>query len=167
MIYRNIYPIIIRRYWCFSSYFGMYLFLLVINKGIRFLSEIEFNSIYKYNWFICFWKDIKSPLNDAFCMNDGSSMIWLLAYYLTVAYIGKYIKIKFCYKKFIFSSSIITSVFIISNIIYHILYINKLYKGKTYLFKKIICTLRYISTNRYDGVIRVLQSISITIFFYK
>ena len=99
-------------------------------------------------------------------MNDGSSMIWLLTYYLTGAYIGKYIKIKFGYKKFIFCS-IIVSVFIISTFIYCILYINKLYKGKTYLFKKIMYTLRYISTDRYNRVIRVFQSISITLFFLQ
>ena len=41
------------------------------------------------------------------------------------------------------------------------------YIKKIYLFKKIIYTLRYISTDRYDGVIRVLQSISITLFFLQ
>ena len=97
----------------------MYLFLPVINKGIGFLSEIEFRTVVisTIDLFI-FWKDIKSPIKDVFCMNDGSSMIWLLTYYLTGAYIGKYIKIKFSYKKFIFCN-IISSVFIFN---YYILY---------------------------------------------
>ena len=70
----------------------MYLFLSVINKGIGFLSDIEFRTVVisTIALFI-FWKDMKSPIKDVFYMNDGSSMIWLLTFYLTGAYIGKYI----------------------------------------------------------------------------
>ena len=54
----------------------MYLFLSVINKGIGFLSDIEFRTVVisKIALFI-FWKDMKSPIKDVFYMNDGSSMI--------------------------------------------------------------------------------------------
>ena len=34
------YPIIYRRYWYFTAYFGMYLFLPAVNKGISILKKI-------------------------------------------------------------------------------------------------------------------------------
>ena len=122
----------------------MYLFLPAINKGIGFLSEIEFRTVVinTIALFI-FWKDIKSPIKEVFCINGVSSMIWVLTNYLTGAYIGKYIKIKFGYKKFIFCS-INSSVFIISTIIYCILYINKLYKKNIFIQKNYIYIKIYI-----------------------
>ena len=54
----------------------MYLFLPAINKGIGFLSEIEFRAVVinTIALFI-FWKDIKSPIKEVFYINDVSSMI--------------------------------------------------------------------------------------------
>ena len=38
------FPIIFERYWFFTIYFGMYLLLPVINKGISLLTKVELNS---------------------------------------------------------------------------------------------------------------------------
>ena len=36
-------PVIFNRYWYFTTYFGMYLFLPVINKGIENLTKGNLN----------------------------------------------------------------------------------------------------------------------------
>jgi hypothetical protein len=85
------YPIIFKRYWYFTAYFGMYLFLPVINRGISVLSKFEFNLVILSTLGIfVFWRDYKNPNLDVFDMKSGSSVIWLLIFYLTGAYIGKY-----------------------------------------------------------------------------
>ena len=85
------YPIIFKRYWYFTIYFGMYLFLPVINRGISVLSKFEFNLVILSTLGIfVLWRDYKNPNKDVFGMNNSNSMIWLLIYYLAGAYIGKY-----------------------------------------------------------------------------
>lgn len=71
----------------------MYLFLPIINKGIEFLTLNEFKIVVisTISLFV-FWKGIKNPTMDVFVFNSGSSLIWLLTYFLTGANIGKYRK---------------------------------------------------------------------------
>ena len=90
MLY-DLFPVIFYRYWYFTQYFGMYLFLPVINKGISLINQTElkllvFSTITVY----IVWKDIINPMFDSFKMDQGFSVLWLLIFYLTGAYIGKY-----------------------------------------------------------------------------
>jgi surface polysaccharide O-acyltransferase-like enzyme len=98
------FPVIFHRYWYFTAYFGMYLFLPLINKGISCLTKNEFRLVIISTLGIfIFWKDFKNPYEDVFKMREGLSMIWLLTYYIVGAYIGKY-PIHFSgIKKFIFN----------------------------------------------------------------
>ena len=41
-LYQDYYPVINGRYWYFTSYFGMFIFLPVVNKGIQYLNRPEF-----------------------------------------------------------------------------------------------------------------------------
>ena len=59
------YPLVFFRYWYFTTYFGMYLFLPVINKGIAYLTKYEFRLIVITTLFIfVFWRDYKNPDRD-------------------------------------------------------------------------------------------------------
>ena len=100
--YKVYYPMIFERYWYFSTYFGMYLFLPVINKGIEHLTKNEFRLVLITIFFtFIFWKGYKNPENDLFHLNDGKSVIWFLIFYLTGAYIGKY-RVDYTWKKKLF-----------------------------------------------------------------
>ena len=91
-ITKECFPIIYQRYWYFTAYFAMYLFLPVINKGISCLTKSELKFIVM-SIFVVFilWKDFNNSNNDVFNINSGYSMLWLLILYLAGAYIGKYI----------------------------------------------------------------------------
>ena len=88
---KDFFPIIFKRYWYFTAYFGMYLFLPVINKGISHLNKYEFSLVViTILCLLVFWRDLKNPNSDVFEFKNGFSLIWLLTFYLTGAYIGKY-----------------------------------------------------------------------------
>ena len=42
---KEYYPVIYGRYWYFTSYFGMFLFLPAVNKGIQYLNKPEFKAL--------------------------------------------------------------------------------------------------------------------------
>ena len=87
----ELFPVIFVRYWYFSSYFGMYLFLPIINKGVQVLTRKELKlvilSLIAIN---IIWKDYLRKDFDVFCMNNGNSVLWLLIFYICGTYIGKY-----------------------------------------------------------------------------
>ena len=89
--YKIYYPIIFVRYWFFTSYFGMYLFLPIFNKGIEYLSKYEFRLVVMSTLGVfVFWREYKNPKEDIFLLQNGNSILWFLIFYLTGAYIGKY-----------------------------------------------------------------------------
>ena len=88
---KEYYPMIFVRYWYFTSYFGMYLLLPAINKGIAYLSKYEFNLIIISTLsFFSFWRDYKNHSDDVFFLSNGRSITWFLVLYYVGAYIGKY-----------------------------------------------------------------------------
>jgi len=87
---RNYYfPLITNNYWYFSTYFGMYLFLPVINKGLSLLDKVDLRIIILSLLGILFiWKDLMSSNPLSFC--SDTSFTTLLVYFIIGAYIGKY-----------------------------------------------------------------------------
>ena len=85
------FPVIYRKYWYFTDYIGMYLFIPIINNGILILdkSELKFVIISLITIFIIL-KDIINLQLDSFLMNSGNSLLWILVLYIIGAYIGKY-----------------------------------------------------------------------------
>ena len=103
VMYKEYFPIIFRRYGYFTSYFGMYLFLPVLNKDIEYLSKFEFILVILCTLdILIFWKEYKNQNDDAFFMKGGGSILWFITLYLTGAFIGKYKTIYFGIKKYIF-----------------------------------------------------------------
>ena len=166
-IYKEFFPIIYKRYWYFTSYFGMYLYLPVINKGISCLNINEFRLVILSTLGIfVIWKDLKNPINDVFNMNNGNSMIWILTYYLTGAYIGKnrykYSGIKKCifYILCIF-------IYIFPSYLYIKFIINQQYIASNIFQKIFINILSKISINRFDSFLKVSQSAIVCLFFLQ
>ena len=99
---------------------------------------------------------------DVFGFNGGSSLIWLLTYFLTGAYVGKYRKDYFGCKKYIFCVLSI-NFNITSTYIYFKLYLNERSSRNSY----IVNIFKQMCTDHYGGVIKVIQSIAIISFFYR
>lgn len=91
--FKDYFPVNFGKYWYFTKYFGMYLFLPVINKGISNLSKSELRIVVISLILIyIILKDIINPGRDIYVMNYGYSVLWLLIYYITGAYIEIYKK---------------------------------------------------------------------------
>ena len=87
------FPAVYGRYWYFSSYFGMFIFLPAINKGIQNLNKPEFNLLVMSIFGIySFWHTYHNSKYDYFQINKGLSTIWLLCLYIMGAYIGNLAK---------------------------------------------------------------------------
>jgi len=161
------FPIIFKRYWYFTAYFGMYLFLPVINKGISFLSKSELKSVVISTLGIfAFWKDFKNPKKDVFNMKSGSSTIWLLTFYLTGAYIGKYRVVYFGLKKYIFCF-ICFFIYLSSSYLYIKIKIDNIFLGKGVFLKELNCIFSNILTTRFDSFLKIVQSITVCLFFLQ
>ena len=163
----ELFPIIFQRYWYFTAYFGMYLFLPVINKGISCLSKYEFKLVIMSTLGIfVFWRDFKNPDKDVFNLNSGNSMIWLLIYYLTGAYIGKYRIDLFGLKKYIYLLLYLL-IFIFCSYLYIKIYKNDINSENLNSHKEFIFTLRKMLSKRFDSVLKVTQSIITCLFFLQ
>ena len=161
------YPIIFNRYWYFTAYFGMYLFIPVINKGIASLSKKEFKLVVlSIVGIFAIWRDYKNPSKDIFKLSSGYSLLWLLSIYIIGAYIGKYYVIYSGLKKYIYC---FICIFIYSSIsyAYYKVYFNELYLGDGYYQKKIVFLLKLMLTERFDSLLFITQAITVCLFFMQ
>ena len=89
---RQIFPVIYKQYWYFTSYFGIYPFLPFINTGISNLPKIVLQkTVYFMIGIFILWPSFH---RDVFSQNLGCSPFSLLIFYIFGAYIGKYIFFK-------------------------------------------------------------------------
>jgi len=166
-ISREFCPIVYRIYWYFTSYFGMYLYLPIINKGISCLTKYEFQLVIISTLGIfVLWKDLKNPNQDIFNMNKGGSMVWLLTFYLTGAYIGKYRVSYSGLKKYVYCFLYIF-IYFFSSYLYIKVENNSLYLGNFYVSKKIIIYLKKMLSMKYDSFLKISQSITACLFFLQ
>ena len=161
------FPIINGKYWYFRVYFGMYLFLPVINKGISILtkSELKFVVISTLGIF-AFWRVIKNPKNDVFHLMGGSSVLWLLIFYITGAYIGKYRVTYTGVKKYIYCL-ICLFTYCFSTFLFYKSNNNGFSNINGYYKRKIINLLNQIINENFDSPIKIIQTISVTLFFLQ
>jgi len=160
-LYYNLFPIIFNRYWFFTSYFGMYLFIPIINKGIVYLNKIELKiSFISLIVIFVFWHDIMNLRNDIFNTNKGFSVLWLMIFYITGAYFGKY-KIKYFGTIKIYIFFINFFIYMFTSIIYYNIYNYNMKSLTGRIRQKIIFKLKQLFTENYDSNLKVIQSISI------
>ena len=165
--YQEYYPMIYVRYWFFTSYFGMYLFLPVINKGIVSLSKYELRLVVLTTLFIfIFWRFYKNPGQDMFHMNSGFSMVWFLSLYLTGVYIEKYRVDYSGIKKYLYCFACLFSYFIVSYLFFKV-YHNELpiIIGNIKIELPIF-VIRTLGEN-YHSFSKVIQSVAVCCFFMQ
>lgn len=165
--YKELYPMIYKRYWYFTAYFGMYLYLPLINKGISILSKNEYKLVVISTLgILAFWKDYKNPDEDIFNMSNGNSLIWILTLYITGGYIGKYRTDYSGWKKYIYCI-ICASIYLTSCYLFYKAFNNELNFGKGYYMRKLANFLKQILTERYNSTLKLVQSISFILFFLQ
>ena len=161
------YPIIFERYWYFSEYFGMYLFLPVINKGIESLNKNELKLVVmSILGIFVIWRDYKNPKKDIFRLKYGYSVLWLLSLYLTGAYIGKYHVIYSGLKKYIYCF-ICLFIYSFFSYTYYKVYFDELYLGDGYYQKELVSLLKNMLNERFDALLFVVQSITVCLVFMQ
>ena len=161
------YPIIYKRYWYCTSYFGMFIFLPVVNKGIQQLNKTEFKLLIMsiFGIFI-FWQNYINVNGDAFKINGGHSTIWLLCLYIIGAYIGKYNLVYTGIKRYIFSLIYLFMFFFIC-MIYN-KYSNYIISDLIENYKiKIINFIKRLMSKKLNSIITTTQAILITLFFLQ
>jgi len=166
-LYKEYYPVIYNRYWYFTSYFGMFLFLPAVNKGIQYINKPEFKALVMsiFGIFVV-WKTYMNAKDDHFKMNGGSSTIWLLCLYITGAYIGKYNIVYTGIKRYIFS-------FIYLFIFLFLCYTFNKYSNYTIIefsgnYKiKLKNFIKRLASGDLNSVIRFTQAISLALFFLQ
>jgi len=166
-IYKEYFPIIFQRYWFFTVYFGMYLFLPVLNKGIKYLSKLEFRLVVTSTLGIfIFWKDYKNPKNDIFFLKSGNSVIWFLIFYLTGAYIGKYRIDYIGIKKYIYCIICLFIFFFFSYLSFKS-YNNELSFRIGNSKVDFPISLKQIINDNHNSSIKIIQSITVCLFFLQ
>ena len=170
VLYKEYFPVIYYRYWYFTSYFGMFLFLPAVNKGIQYLNKPEFKALVMsiFGIFVV-WQSYMNSKQDHFKMNDGLSTIWLLCLYIIGGYIGKFNVVYFGIKRYIFSFIYLLIFFFfcfIHNkyINYTIIEYNGNYKKKLINFIKRLLSDKL---NQICCVVRTSQAITLTLFFLQ
>ena len=161
------FPLVFDLYWYFTQYFGMYLFLPVINNGIAQLSKYELRLVVMSTLGIfVLWKDYKNKRPDIFHLNGGKSILWFLTFYLTGAYIGKY-RVDYSGFKRYFYCLIIAAIFIITSYLYFKIHIRELF----FLIwnKKIEIPIIIVQmfSESLNSVLKIIQSITVCLFFMQ
>lgn len=139
--YTNFFPVIFECYWYFTKYFGMYLFLQVINKGLVYLTKFELRNVFLGLIFVyIIERDIMNPRGDPFMMGNGYSSIWLLIGFIMGVYFGKFKHNYHGFKKIIFYILYLIifyySAYFCYNIsFYKIQNVNGYYKAKLVIYK--------------------------------
>ena len=161
--FKDFFPVYYHKYWYFTKYFGMYLFLPLINKGIISLTNIELRivDISLIMAFVVF-KDIINPNEDIYLMNEGKSVIWFIIYYITGAYF-RISKKEYNGIKIIFLIIICILIFYFSTFFCFYFSNYSLNNLKGYFKNEAIKRLKNLFSLRISSFPMILQSTSITL----
>jgi hypothetical protein len=159
----DFFPVYFKKYWYFSRYFGMYLFLPVINKGVASLTIYELRIVaISLILIYVILREIINPSVDILKMNNGYSVIWLLIFYLIGAYFGKFKKEYIGIKKIIL---IIIYAFVFYFSTYLCFYFSyyPIYNIEASFKMKVMKKLKQLFVLKVSSFPMILQSISITL----
>jgi len=86
------FPVITRKYWYFSAYFSLFLFMPLLNAGINALSKQTLRRVIVAMILVFSVASSagKEASHDAFTLVSGYTGLWLMVMYAVGAYIGKY-----------------------------------------------------------------------------
>lgn len=86
------FPVITRKYWYFSAYFSLFLFMPLLNAGANALSKQSLRRVIIAMLLVFSVASSagKEASHDAFTLVSGYTGLWLMVMYAVGAYIGKY-----------------------------------------------------------------------------
>jgi len=162
--YKNFFPVVIGEYWYFTKYFGTYLFLPVINKGIVYLSKSELrNVLMSFIFIFIIERNIINPRGDPFNIGNGYSVVWLLICFIMGAYFGKFNYNYHGFKNFIFCISLLIIFFYSTYFCYNISFY-PMQNAKGYYKAKLMFYLKQIFIKKINSLPMIIQSISVLLF---
>jgi hypothetical protein len=166
-LYEDYFPVIFCKYWYFSSYFGMFIFLPIVNRGIQYLRKVEFKLlIMSILSIFVFWHNCINSKSDIFRMKGGCSTIWLLCLYIIGAYIGKFNVVYIGKERYIFSFIYLFIFLLLCSI--HNKYHNYTISGFIGNYKiKLVNFIQRLISSEIFCVIKTTQAIFITLFFLQ
>ena len=157
----SFFPVIYSKYWYVTKYFGMYLFLPIINKGIVNITKIEHKIlIFSFYGLFIIWNDCNNPEYNVFGLNNGYSILWLIISFITGAYIEKY-KIYYIKERKFINCLIFLTIYIFSCCICYKFQYYEIKSLKITLTEKIIKIIKNLFIMRINSIPMILQSISI------
>ena len=152
-------PVFTQQYWYFTQYFGMYLFLPLINKGLSIVNKKELKIIVLSMLLVfIILRDYLVPDKDPFRFSSGYSIIGLILLYIIGAYLGKYV---ISLNRYLFWYILyIITYFCSSYLSYYLEY----YRGKK-AYLKIVIKLKQLFKLRINSIAMILQGVSLILFF--
>ena len=164
IILMDFFPVLTIKYWYFTEYFGMYLFLPIINKGIENINQPQFKiMIITLIGVYIVLKDFIIPQADIFQMRGGYSVIWFLIFYSIGAYFGKFRKNRELLKKIIYNIIYIL-IFCFSTYLCFVLPNYQVNNGNSKIKKRLIISLKRIFVTRISAFPMIIQSITLMLF---
>ena len=164
IFFYDFFPVIYAKYWYFTNYFGMYLFLPIINRGISSLTKKEHKFlIFIFLGIYIIWNDYMNQKANVFGLNNGYSIIWFNISYIIGAYIGKY-KNNFIGKRKFISFPILLSIYVLSSLICYKLSYYEVDSVKNKIMKKILIRFKQLFILKINSIPMILQSLSIILF---
>lgn len=88
----SFFPLLTKSYWFFSAYAGLFLFIPLLNKGIKLLSKTKM--MYGVGVIVLLGTASVVSKNDPFNLYKGYSMIWLVFMYVIGAYLRLHVDIE-------------------------------------------------------------------------
>ena len=82
-------PVLGKQWWYVSAYFALYFLIPFLNAAIHNISQQTYKKVLLLILLVICCMDCVHPI-DAFLLNDGYSVLWLVVVYLFGAYIRKY-----------------------------------------------------------------------------
>lgn len=91
----NFLPLICNRYWYFTAYVLLFVFMPLINAGIKNISQYQFRLLlFCLFTLCCIIQTLSSPFGyyslDMYFLNDGLSFLWIFVMYFFGAYLRLY-----------------------------------------------------------------------------
>ena len=161
----DFFPVLTYQYWFFTTYFGTYLFLPVINKGIESINESQLKTtVLSLILIYIILNEYINPKKDVFLLNNGKSVLWFLIYYITGAYFGKYKNENSTQKKKIIYCIMYITIFYFATYLslkspnYHVNSNNPDFQDKIIIFIKLLFVVRN------NSIVEISQSICVLLF---
>jgi surface polysaccharide O-acyltransferase-like enzyme len=161
----DFFPVINNQYWFFTAYFGMYLFLPVINKGLESINKSQLKvTVFSFIIIFSILQVYMIPKSDPFQLGNGISVLWLITFYITGAFFGKFKKDSNCFKKIVKCIICILVFYYSCYLCIHLTNYQINYNNGQILKNKFILFLQIFSRTRLNSISMVLQAITIILF---